>query len=95
MAGRRPTNARERRARVEQDRARTHSARSQWHKGVIARRVRDNTVAAVAGAVIVVSAIVSQAFHAQATMPEPAPSVSPTPSPVAQPTEHGTPTPAP
>ena len=98
MAGRRPTNARERRARVEQERARVHAARSQWHQGVVARRVRDNTVAAVAGAVVVLAAIVTQAFHAQAIAPEPTPSVSPSSTPAAptpEPTDQGAPTPTP
>ncbi|MDR6868562.1 hypothetical protein J2Y69_003181 [Microbacterium resistens] len=85
MAARRPTNARDRRVKVEQERARVHAARSRWHEGVNARRVRDNVIAAIAGSVIVVGAIVSQAVHAQVTAPAPSP--SPTAVPTVMPSE--------
>ncbi|MGN8025835.1 hypothetical protein [Microbacterium sp. 22242] len=91
MAGRRPTNTREQRARLEQERARLHQARRDWHHGTVRRRVRDNTIAIVAGSVIVIAAIVSQVVHAQVTAPAPkpspsgssAPQVSPAPQPTA------------
>lgn len=99
MAGRRPTNAREQRARVEQERARLHIARRDWYTGVVRRRVRDNTIAIIAGSVIVVGAIVSQVVHAEVTAPRPQPSPTVTsaptvPEPTVAPTEPATEDPA-
>ncbi|WP_295010641.1 hypothetical protein [uncultured Microbacterium sp.] len=86
MAGRRPTNAREQRARLDQERARAYAARRDWHAGIQRRRLRDNAVAIVAGSIVVLAAIVSQVVHAEVTAPAPKPTPSatttPTPSPV-------------
>lgn len=85
------------RARSDQERARLYQARTQWHADQQKRRVRDNVVAGVAGALIVVGAFASQAVHAAVTSstPEPSPTVSPaptvSPSPSASP-ESPTPT---
>jgi len=77
MAGRRPSNARDRHTRESQERARLHAARGAWHEGIIRRRTRDNLIASIAGGLIVVGAFASQAAVAQVT---PAPSPSPSPS---------------
>ncbi|WP_091233394.1 hypothetical protein [Microbacterium sp. 3J1] len=73
--------------RTEAERARLHTARKEWHDGRIRRRVRDNTIASIAGAVIVLAAIGSQVVHAQVapTAPEP------TPTPTVEPTDAPTP----
>ncbi|WP_309064273.1 hypothetical protein [Microbacterium sp.] len=79
MAGR---GSRAQRAREEAERARLYAARTAWHERQVRRRRRDTVIAAVAGGVIVVGALVSQALHAQITAPEPEPSSTPTvPSP--------------
>ena len=91
MAGRRPTNAREQRTRLEQERIRLHSARRAWHDSVVRRRVRDNTIAIVVGSVIVVAAILSQVVHARVTAPAPKPSPTVTSTPSVSP--EATPTP--
>ncbi|MBS1698093.1 MAG: hypothetical protein JST25_06785 [Actinobacteria bacterium] len=80
MAARRSTNARAQQARVQQERSRLHTARQTLHADGIRRRVRDNTVAVVAGTLIVVGAVVSQVVHAEATAPAPKPSPSSTPT---------------
>ncbi|MFB7250719.1 hypothetical protein [Microbacterium sp. NPDC056234] len=64
--------------RAEQERARLYAARTAWHEGQIRRRVRDNTIVGIAGALIVVGAMVSQFAHAQVTAPEPTPTPGPT-----------------
>lgn len=79
-------------ARTSAERARLHAARTQWHDGQIRRRVRDNTIAAVVGGLVVVAAIGSQVVHAQVTAPEPSPSPSVAPS--TGPTETPAPTPS-
>ncbi|WP_460795466.1 hypothetical protein [Microbacterium sp. GXF0217] len=66
--------------RADHERARLYAARSQWHEGQIRRRVRDNTIAGIAGGLIVVGAMASQFAHAQVTTPEPTPTPSPTQS---------------
>ena len=76
MAGRGSKSAQQ---RTEAERARLHTARREWHDGRIRRRVRDNTIAALAATVIVAAAIGSQVVHAQvAPAPEPSPTVDPT-----------------
>lgn len=94
MAARGSKNAQ---SRTSAERARLHAARTQWHEGQIRRRVRDNTIAAIVGSLIVVAAIGSQVVHAQVTAPEPEPTPTPTPSvePSTAPTEAPTETPAP
>lgn len=64
--------------RAEQERARLYAARTAWHEGQIRRRVRDNTIVGIAGALIVIGAMASQFAHAQVTAPEPTPTPSPT-----------------
>lgn len=82
-------------ARTSVERARLHTARTDWHEGQIRRRVRDNTIAIIVGGLIVVAAIGSQVVHAQVTAPEPTPkpSVQPSTTPAETPSE--TPEPAP
>lgn len=84
MAARGSKNAQ---ARTSAERARLHTARTGWHEGQIRRRVRDNTVAAIVGGLIVVAAIGSQVVHAQVTAPEPTPSPTPSVAPTTAPTE--------
>lgn len=67
-------------ARTQAERARLHTARTIWHQGQIRRRTRDNVIAAVVGALIVIAAIGSQVVHAQVTTPEPTPTPSVEPS---------------
>ncbi|MEU4015757.1 hypothetical protein AB0E56_10880 [Microbacterium sp. NPDC028030] len=94
MAARGSKNAQ---ARTSAERARLHTARTEWHEGQIRRRVRDNTVAAIVGGLIVVAAIGSQVVHAQVTAPEPTPSptVEPEPTPSVDPSTTPTETPIP
>jgi len=89
MAARGSKNAQ---ARTSAERARLHTARTRWHEGQIRRRVRDNTIAAIVGGLIVVAAIGSQVVHAQVTAPEPTPSPSPSLEPTTPPTETPIPT---
>lgn len=81
-------------ARTSAERARLHTARTGWHEGQIRRRVRDNTVAAIVGGLIVAAAIGSQVVHAQVTVPEPTPTPTPSVAPTTAPTETPTPTPS-
>ena len=95
MAARGSKNAQ---ARTSAERARLHTARTQWQEGQIRRRVRDNAIAAIVGGLIVVAAIGSQVVHAQVTAPEPeptpTPSIEPTPAPTATPSEAPDPIPS-
>lgn len=77
-------------SRTAAERARLHTARTQWHEGQIRRRVRDNTIAAIVGSLIVVAAIGSQVVHAQVTAPEPTPTPTPTVEPTTAPTDSPT-----
>jgi hypothetical protein len=79
MAARGSKNAQQ---RTEAERARLHAARTEWHDGLIRRRVRDNTIAGIVGALIVAAAIGSQVWHAQVAPPAPAPTVEPTDAPL-------------
>ncbi|MGW9156045.1 hypothetical protein [Microbacterium sp. NPDC055665] len=98
MAARGSKNAQ---SRTAAERARLHTARTQWHEGQIRRRVRDNTIAAIVGSLIVVAAIGSQVVHAQVTAPKPTPTPSveptttPTDSPTTAPTDAPSESPAP
>lgn len=87
------------RGRAEAERARRYAARTQWHKHLINRRVRDNTIAGIAAGVLVAAAIASQTVHAQVTAPEPTPTETSTPAPLENPFSSlfstGTETPAP
>lgn len=76
------------RTRIQAERARLHAARTEWHASRIRRRVRDNTIAGIAGGLIVIAAIASQVVHAQVTepAPEPTPTVNPT-TPAVTPTD--------
>ncbi|WP_314425840.1 hypothetical protein [uncultured Microbacterium sp.] len=93
MAGRGSKSAQ---SRTEMERVRLHAARKAWHDGQIRRRVRDNTIASIAGSLIVLAAIGSQVAYAQANPPAPAspePTVAPSEGPL--PTDTTTPDPAP
>ncbi|QMU98187.1 hypothetical protein FVO59_14065 [Microbacterium esteraromaticum] len=68
-----------RRTRTEAERARLYAARTAWNAKTIRRRRRDTIVATVVGALVVVGAFVSQAVHAQVTLPEPTPAETSTP----------------
>lgn len=92
MAARGSKNAQQ---RTEAERARLHAARTDWHDGQIRRRTRDNTVAAIAGVVIVAAAIGSQVVHAQVTPPAPDPTSTVEPTDAPLPEEPIIPEPAP
>ncbi|GAA2925680.1 hypothetical protein GCM10010458_04350 [Microbacterium luteolum] len=92
MAARGSRSTRQERVQAER-RTRLHTARTIWHQGQIRRRTRDNAIAAIVGALIVVAAIGSQVVHAQVTAPEPTP--SPTVEPTTGPTETPAETPVP
>ncbi|MDQ0725419.1 hypothetical protein [Microbacterium sp. W4I20] len=91
MAARGSRSTRQERAQAE--RTRLHTARTIWHQSQIRRRVRDNAVAAIVGALIVIAAIGSQVVHAQVTAPEPTPTPTPTVEPTTPPAETPAPTP--
>lgn len=57
-----------------------YAARTSWHEGQISRRVRDNTIAAVVGGLVVIGAVVSQSVHAVVNAPEPTPSEASAPA---------------
>ncbi|WP_240747243.1 hypothetical protein [Microbacterium sp. K24] len=92
MAARGSRSTRQERAQAER-RTRLHTARTIWHEGQIRRRRRDNVIAGVVGAVIVIAAIGSQVVHAQVTAPEPTP--TPTVEPSISPSEAPSETPVP
>lgn len=81
--------------RTEAERARLHTARKEWHDGRIRRRVRDNTIAAIAAVVIIGGAVVSQTVHAQVTAPEPTPEPTPSVEPTGLPSPEDTTPPEP
>lgn len=91
MAARGSKSAQE---RTQAERARIYAARTAQHQEKIRRRVRDNVIAGVGGAVLVLAAIASQVAHAQVTAPEPAPTPSSSVEPTA-PAETPAPTEAP
>ncbi|WP_435744918.1 hypothetical protein [Microbacterium sp. PMB16] len=84
-----------RQERTQAERTRLHTARTIWHQSQIRRRVRDNAVASIVGALIVIAAIGSQVVHAQVTAPEPTPSPTPTVEPSTEPSETPSETPVP
>ena len=92
MAARGSRSTRQERAQAER-RTRLHTARTIWHQGQIRRRTRDNIIAGVVGALVVIAAIGSQVVHAQVTAPEPTP--TPTVEPSTAPTDVPTETPVP
>lgn len=94
MAARGSRSARQERAQAER-RTRLHAARTTWHQGQIRRRTRDNVIAGVVGALIVVGAIASQVVHAQVTAPEPTPTPNPSVEPSVDPSVAPSETPAP
>jgi hypothetical protein len=94
MAARGSRSTRQERTQAER-RTRLHTARTIWHQGQIRRRARDNVVAAIAGAVIVIAAIASQVVHAQVTAPEPTPTPTPSVEPSVVPTPDPSETPLP
>ena len=96
MAARGSRSTRQERAQAER-RTRLHTARTIWHQGQIRRRTRDNVIAGVVGALVVIAAIGSQVVHAQVTAPEPTPTptVEPSTPPSEAPTEAPSETPVP
>ena len=92
MAARGSRSTRQERVEAER-RTRLHTARTIWHQGQIRRRTRDNAIAAIVGALIVIAAIGSQVVHAQVTAPEPTP--TPTVDPSVAPSEAPSETPVP
>lgn len=90
MAARGSKSAQE---RTRAERARLHTARTEWHQDQIRRRVRDNVIAGVVGGLLVVGAIASQVVHAQVTAPEPEP--TPTVEPSTSPSPSDSPSPEP
>lgn len=78
MAARGSKSAQE---RAQAERARVYAARTAQHREKVRRRVRDNVIAGVGGAVLVLAAVASQVAHAQVTAPEPTPSPSSTVAP--------------
>ncbi|WP_309129278.1 hypothetical protein [Microbacterium sp.] len=64
------------RAKTEAERARLYAARAKWHETQVRRRHRDTMIAVIAGALVVIGAVVSQTLHAQITAPAPSPSPS-------------------
>ncbi|WP_193598925.1 hypothetical protein [Microbacterium sp. YJN-G] len=89
------------RTRTDAERARLYAARTAWNRKEKTRRRRDTVIAAVAGSLIVIGAVVSQTVHAQVTAPEPAPSApapspsEPAPTPLVTPTTGESPSPSP
>lgn len=83
-------------ARASRERARLYQARQQFHSDQARRRTRDNTIAGVAGGLLVVGILAVQAayFIGGPGAPEPTPTSS-TPAVTPAPTDSSTPTPAP
>jgi hypothetical protein len=77
------SGAKDRDERAARERARVYRARQQFHDGRISRRRRDNIVAGVVGALIVLAAAGSQVayFTAGPGAPAPAPTSTSTPGP--------------
>lgn len=73
---------RERQSRAVRDRARLYQARQSFHAAQSRRRVRDDIVAGVAGALLVAGLVAVQTayFTAGPGAPEPEPTGSPAPS---------------
>lgn len=103
---RRGSKGDQRAARTQAERARLYEARGRWNAGQKRRRVVDNAVAAITGALLLVGIVVSQSVHAHVTQPEPLPSPTSTstpadtdpattPSPSETPAETPTPSPTP
>ncbi|MFV0373707.1 dioxygenase [Microbacterium sp.] len=65
-------------ARAARERNRVYHARQEFHRGVIARRRRDNVVAGVAGGVLLVAIIGGQTLYFTAGPGAPTPSPTPT-----------------
>lgn len=81
-------------SREARERARIYAARTEFHAGQGARRIRDNWIAGIAAAVIVAGAVFSQvaAYSSGPWAPAPTPTPSPTSVPTPAPSE---PSPAP
>ncbi|RKT37003.1 hypothetical protein DEU34_1541 [Microbacterium sp. AG1240] len=91
------TGGKDRSAKAARERARIYQARQELHTAQKRRRTRDNLIAGIAGAVIVLAAIGAQVayFTAGPGAPEPAASSEPTPSTSTAPGTGSTSTPAP
>lgn len=94
MAARGSRSTRQERTQAER-RTRLHTARTIWHQGQIRRRTRDNAIASIVGALIVIAAISSQVVHAQVSAPEVVPTPTPTVEPSTAPSDSPSETPAP
>ena len=84
-------------SREEKERARVYRARQEFHASLGARRRRDNLIAGIAGAVLLVAIIAAQVayFTVGPGTPEPTPTPSPTSSTTPEPTTTELPTPTP
>lgn len=69
-----------RQSRDEKERARAYRARQEFHESLVTRRRRDNLIAGVAGAVLLVAIIGAQVAYFTVGPGTPAPSPSPTSS---------------
>jgi len=76
-------------SRVEKERARVYRARQEFHRGLVARRRRDNLVAGVAGGLLILAVVGGQVAYYTAGPGAPAPAPTPTDSgtPAAPPAE--------
>ncbi|MCR2811050.1 MULTISPECIES: dioxygenase [unclassified Microbacterium] len=85
--------------RAERERARVYQARRAFHEGRARRRTRDNLIAGIGGAVLILAVIAGQAayFMSGPGAPTPTPSSSTSPAPTSTPAPGGSPavTPAP
>lgn len=89
-----------RQSRDEKERARAYRARQEFHEGLVTRRRRDNLIAGLAGAVLLVAIIGAQVAYFTVGPGTPAPSPSPTsstpaPTPATTPPPDETPAPTP
>ena len=86
-------------SREEKERARVYRARQEFHASLGARRRRDNLIAGIAGAVLLVAIIAAQVAYFTVGPGTPAPSPTPsstsTSTPAPEPTATDTPSPIP
>lgn len=86
-------------SREEKERARVYRARQEFHASLGARRRRDNLIAGIAGAVLLVAIIAAQVAYFTVGPSTPAPSLTPsstsTSTPAPEPTATDTPSPTP
>ena len=75
------TGAGKKNARVESERVRLYQARQQFHAGTVKRRTRDNIVAGIGGAVLILAILGGQWAYFEAGPGAPAPTPTPTSTP--------------